>query len=121
MNNQQNISQMGYKDNSPYRDRSYIDIITPNGKIDMSETGIPLLANGRYLPAYSGTHQFYSNVVREVPIGANRSISLYPSRRRPMSRRDRVMSRGILIRPSSIRKKVATTGKGLRRKLNFVL
>jgi hypothetical protein len=60
-------SQMGYRDDSPFRNKSSIDINTPTGSIDMSNTGIPLMANGKYLPPYSGTHQFDTNVVRETP------------------------------------------------------
>jgi hypothetical protein len=60
-------SQMGYRDDSPFRNKSSIDINTPTGNIDMSNTGIPLMANGKYLPPYSGTHQFDTNVVRETP------------------------------------------------------
>ena len=59
---------MGYRDDSPYRDEPFIDINTPSGKIDMSETGIPLMANGRYLPPYSGMHQFEPGIVREQPM-----------------------------------------------------
>jgi hypothetical protein len=61
-------SKMGYRDDSPYRNEPSIDIHTPNGIIDMSNTGIPLMANGRILPPYSGEHQFDSNVVHEVPM-----------------------------------------------------
>ena len=62
------VSKMGYRDDSPYRNEPYLDINTPSGIIDMSGTGIPLMANGRILPPYSGQHQFDSNVVREVPL-----------------------------------------------------
>ena len=62
------VSKMGYRDDSPFNTRPYIDINTPNGVIDMSQTGTPLLANGRYLAPYSGLHQFDTNVVREVPL-----------------------------------------------------
>lgn len=65
-------SKMGYRDDSPFRNKSSIDINTPNGTIDMSNTGKPLLANGRYLPPYSGTHQFNTNVVTEQPLQAKR-------------------------------------------------
>ena len=68
MKNKKLISKMGYRDDSPFRNRSYIDIHTPNGSIDMSQTGIPLWANGRILPPYSGMHQFDTNVVREIPL-----------------------------------------------------
>lgn len=62
------VSKMGYRDDSPFNTRPYIDINTPNGLIDMSNTGIPLLANGQYLPPYSGMHQFDTDVVREIPL-----------------------------------------------------
>jgi hypothetical protein len=65
------ISQQGYRDDSPYRNRESIDIHSPNGLIDMSETGMPILANGRYLPPYSGMHQFEPGVVREERIMQN--------------------------------------------------
>lgn len=60
-------SKMGYRDDSPFKERPFIDINTPNGIIDMSATGIPLFANGKLLPAYSGLHQFEPGVVREIP------------------------------------------------------
>lgn len=61
-------SKMGYRDDSPFRKEPFIDIVTPNGLIDMSATGIPILANGRILPPYSGTHQFKPGIVRETPL-----------------------------------------------------
>lgn len=62
------VSRMGYRDDSPFNDRPYIDIHTPSGMIDMSNTGIPLMANGMYLPPYSGMHQFEPGIVREQKI-----------------------------------------------------
>lgn len=62
------MSRLGYRDDSPYNHLPYIDIHTNNGIIDMSATGKPLMANGRYLPPYSGQHQFNTNIVREIPI-----------------------------------------------------
>lgn len=62
------MSALGYGDGSPYRSLPYIDIDTPSGRIDMSNTGIPLWANGRILPPYSGIHQFDSETVREIPL-----------------------------------------------------
>ena len=60
------ISTYGYSDFSPFRNQEYLDIYSPNGVIDMSNTGIPLLANGgRYLPPYSGLHQFDTPWIRE--------------------------------------------------------
>jgi hypothetical protein len=60
-------SKMGYRDDSPYNQNAYNDIHTSNGMIDMSQTGIPLFANGRYLPPYSGMHYLGSPIVREIP------------------------------------------------------
>jgi len=68
MKNKKLISKLGYSDGSPFKDEPHLDIHTPNGKIDMSNTGIPLWANGRILPPYSGTHQFDEDVVREIPL-----------------------------------------------------
>jgi hypothetical protein len=59
------VSKMGYRDDSPFRNQEAINIYTPNGTIDMSNTGIPLMANGRYLPPYSGQHQFDTTNVLE--------------------------------------------------------
>jgi hypothetical protein len=58
---------MGYRDDSPYRDNPFINIYSEDGTIDMSNTGIPLLANGNYLPPYSGQHYMGTNVIKEVP------------------------------------------------------
>lgn len=63
-----NINEMGYRDDSKFKNRPFIDIHTKNGIIDMSETGIPLMAEGKYLPPYSGLHKFNSKVVREIPL-----------------------------------------------------
>ena len=41
-------SIMGYRDDSQYRNEPFIDINTPTGFIDMSKTGMPLLANGQW-------------------------------------------------------------------------
>lgn len=65
------VSKMGYRDDSPFKNRPFIDINTPNGSIDMSNTGIDLIANGRFLPAYSGIHQFDTTTVREIPAAMN--------------------------------------------------
>ena len=62
------ISKMGYRDDSPFKNRAYIDIHTPSGMIDMSNTGIPLMANGVYLPPYSGMINMGTPNVREVPM-----------------------------------------------------
>lgn len=62
------MSKLGYRDDSPYNTLPYIDIHTPSGRIDMSGTGIPLWANGRILPPYSGVHQFDTTQVKEIPL-----------------------------------------------------
>lgn len=59
-------SMMGFRDDSPFKDNAVIDINTPTGMIDMSQTGTDLIANGRYLPAYSGMHQFDPGIVTET-------------------------------------------------------
>ena len=70
------VSAMGYRDDSPFNDRPYIDIHTPSGMIDMSNTGIPLMANGMYLPPYSGMYNMGTPHVREqkIPIAQNGRI-----------------------------------------------
>ena len=69
MTREEFISQMGYRDDSPLRNEDSLDIRTgDNGIIDMTNTGIPLMANNRYLPPYSGHHQFEPNsIVTEHP------------------------------------------------------
>ena len=69
MTREEFISMMGYSDNSPLRNEDSLDIRTgDNGIIDMTNTGIPLMANNRYLPPYSGHHQFEPNsIVTEHP------------------------------------------------------
>jgi len=34
-------SMMGFRDDSPFRNKSSMDIYTPTGTIDMSNTGMP--------------------------------------------------------------------------------
>jgi hypothetical protein len=67
------ISKMGYRDDSPFNNRKFIDINTPNGVIDMSKSGRTLRAtdsqgNTKILKPYSGQHQFAPGIVREEPI-----------------------------------------------------
>lgn len=68
MEDQKDISKHGYKDDSPYKDRPYLDIYTPNGVIDMTDVSIPLLANNVLLQPNSGLHKFNSDKVREIPM-----------------------------------------------------
>ena len=74
MKNKKLISKLGYSDGSPFKDEPYLDIHTPNGKIDMSNTGVSLLANGRILPPYSGIHHFDTDIVREIPLPKAQSL-----------------------------------------------
>ena len=64
---------MGYRDDSTYRGEPYLDIRTPEGLIDMSRTGIPLVGTDetglqKLLPPYSGLHRFRGTRVRETPL-----------------------------------------------------
>jgi hypothetical protein len=68
MEDQKDISKQGYKDDSPYKDRPYLDIHTPNGVIDMTGVSIPLLANNVILGPNSGLHKFNTRRVREIPM-----------------------------------------------------
>lgn len=66
------ISELGYSDGSPYRNSSQLNISTPSGLIDMSNTGIPLMAVDntgmrKLLHPYSGQHQFNGTQVTETP------------------------------------------------------
>lgn len=65
------MSVMGYRDDSQYRNEDFIDIDTQGtGLIDMSNTGIPLMANGQLLQPYSGEHKVpigKDGIVREKP------------------------------------------------------
>jgi len=69
------VSKMGYRDDSPFRNQEAINIYTPNGTIDMSNTGIPLMANGRYLPPYSGQHQLDTTNVLEQRMASGGEVS----------------------------------------------
>ena len=60
--------KLGYSDGSPYSNEPFIDINTPSGIIDMSNTGRTILANGKELPPYSGLHDMGTTTVREIPL-----------------------------------------------------
>ena len=66
------ISQMGYKDVSPYRDAKMLNIHTPSGLITMNGVSKTLVGFGnngesKMMGANSGYHQFQSNIVTEIP------------------------------------------------------
>jgi LysM repeat protein len=71
MNRKQHISKWGYSDNSPYNKEDELKIHTPSGYIDMSQTGIPLFANGILLQPYSGQHYMGTTNVTEIPAVQN--------------------------------------------------
>jgi hypothetical protein len=78
-----NKSKMGYRDDSPYRNEPFIDINTPNGSIDMSNSGRRLKAtdskgNTKILEPYSGMHQFTPGIVREEPMHQMPDGSMMP-------------------------------------------
>lgn len=97
------ISKMGYRDDSPFRDNSYNDIYTPNGIIDMSQTGIPLFANGQYLPPYSGTYDMGTENVREIPVakkGGQKGLRKFTSKNIQTSLNDIMQRNTTLFGPS---------------------
>jgi hypothetical protein len=72
-------SILGYAVGSPYRNNPYININTPQGLIDMSNTDIPLLAvdetgYSKVLPPFSGTHKFRGKKVKEIPLAKKGGI-----------------------------------------------
>tara|TARA_R110002020_G_scaffold24074_12_gene79578 strand:- start:5659 stop:11088 length:5430 start_codon:yes stop_codon:yes gene_type:complete len=69
-------SLLGYSDHSPFRNEPFIDIKTPTGMIDMSQTGIPLFANGKLLTPYSGLHDMGTTNVREIPANNMENLKL---------------------------------------------
>ena len=101
------ISKMGYRDDSPFRDNPYNDIYTPNGIIDMSQTGIPLFANGQYLPPYSGMHDMGTENVREIPVakkGGQKGLKKFTSKNIQTSLND-IMQRNTTLFGSSGKKR----------------
>ncbi len=65
------VSLMGYRDDSPFRNEESLNIYSPDGFIDMSNVGMPIIANGQVLDPYSGINQVpptKSGYVRETPL-----------------------------------------------------
>lgn len=62
------ISELGYKKNSPYKNRKSIDINTPSGLITTEDMAFPILANGVPLYPNTGVHQFNTDTVTEIPM-----------------------------------------------------
>ena len=57
-------SMIGYSGANPDA-RPWIDIYTDDGVIDMTNTAIPLVVEGQYLPPHSGQYQFNKKTIRE--------------------------------------------------------
>jgi hypothetical protein len=66
------VSELGYKNNSPYKNQPYLDINTPNGGITMKNVDKVLFAvdnTGQEKIMYPGQeYKFRGNKVREIPI-----------------------------------------------------
>lgn len=77
-------SKFGYARNSPFRGNPYLDINTPEGLIDMSNTpidliGIDNLGNRKKMKAgRKNPYKFDGNVVREIPMQAGGKLSFNP-------------------------------------------
>lgn len=80
-------SIMGYRDDSQYRNEPFIDINTPTGMIDMSKTGMPILANGQLLPPYSGQHDMGTTKVREIPFANGGSMESIDESKQPVNKK----------------------------------
>lgn len=67
------ISEMGYKDNSPYKYAKSLNINSPNGLITMNGVsqdliGIDEYGNKQYMKANSGTYKFKGKNIKEYPV-----------------------------------------------------
>lgn len=67
------ISILGYRDDSPFKSNPYLDIYTPNGVIDMSQTSMDLIGidnkgNKKKMKAgRKNPYRFEGDIVREIP------------------------------------------------------
>lgn len=74
-------SILGYSQGSPYQNDPFIDIFTPGGLIDMSNTpkdlvGIDNKGNKKKMKAFSkNPYQFEGDVVREIPMQRGGSLN----------------------------------------------
>ena len=66
------VSQLGYKDISPYKDSPYLDILSPSGEITMKGVSKPLLGisdTGESKIMIPGQeYKFNSKLIREIPM-----------------------------------------------------
>lgn len=69
------ISELGYKDNSPYKNEKELDIHTPTGEITMKNVSKPLLGitptGEQQLMLPGNEYKFKSKVVKEIPINSS--------------------------------------------------
>lgn len=85
-------SLLGYSKGSPYANNPYLDIFTPEGLIDMSNTpmdlmGIDNLGNKKKMKAgRKNPYKFDGSVVREIPIAQEGMITPYNAAMRGMMR-----------------------------------
>ena len=73
----------------------------------MSQTGIPLFANGQYLPPYSGMHDMGTENVREIPVakkGGQKGLRQFTSKNIQTSLND-IMQRNTTLFGSSGKKR----------------
>lgn len=68
MKKNKSISEQGYKKNSPFKNRSKLDISTPSGIITTDQRAFPILANGVPLYPNTGDYQFNTDTVTEIPM-----------------------------------------------------
>lgn len=66
-------SVYGFRRDSPFRGNPYLDIQSPEGLIDMSQTDMPIMAMdetgySKLLSPRSGMHQFKGKTIREIPM-----------------------------------------------------
>ena len=76
------VSTMGYRDDSPFRNSESLNIYSPEGYIDMSNVGKPIMANGQRLEPYSGLNQVppsSSGYVKETPMMSKYGGNIYKS------------------------------------------
>jgi hypothetical protein len=66
------VSRLGYKENSPFKESSFLEINTPTGQITMKGVKIPLLAisnkNEKKIMLPEQEYQFKGDNVLEIPL-----------------------------------------------------
>lgn len=89
-------SILGFRRDSPYQNAPWLDIHTPDGSIDMSQTdkmlfGIDNTGMTKLMMPGSGEHKFRGNIVREIPLkqegGTTYGNQLYTPDRYPLHAR----------------------------------